>query len=189
MDAHNKEEGYMKRLLIVVDMQKDFVDGALGSREARAIVPRVIEKIKAYKAAGQEVAFTLDTHFDNYMDTMEGKKLPVVHCVRGTSGWELIDELLPYGGMRFEKPAFGSRELGDYVEQGEYDSVELIGLCTDICVISNAMVIKAAAPEIPVQVDASCCAGITPASHTNALNAMAMCQINIVDGSGPQDLR
>lgn len=171
----------MKRLLIVVDMQKDFVDGALGSSRARTIVPHVIDKIKAYEAAGHEVVFTLDTHFDNYMDTREGKKLPVAHCIRGTSGWELIDELLQFGGTRFEKFTFGSRKLGDYVEKGGYDSVELIGLCTDICVISNAMVIQAAAPEVPIQVDASCCAGITPDSHRNALDAMAVCQISIVN--------
>lgn len=179
----------MKRLLIVVDMQNDFVDGALGSREAQAIVPHVMNKIKEYEAAGQEVAFTLDTHFDNYMDTMEGKKLPIVHCVKGTLGWELVEELKHLKGNRFEKFTFGSRELGDYVEKGGYDSVELVGLCTDICVISNAMVIKAATPETTIQVDASCCAGVTPESHKNALNAMQMCHINIVDGSGNQDLR
>lgn len=179
----------MKRLLIVVDMQNDFVNGSLGSREARTIVPHVIDKIKAYEAAGQEVVFTLDTHFDNYADTMEGKKLPVVHCVKGTPGWELVDELKHFAGSRFEKLTFGSRNLGDYVEKGAYDSVELIGLCTDICVISNALVIKAAAPETAIQVDASCCAGVTPRSHKNALDAMQMCHVNIVDGNGKQDLR
>ena len=158
----------MSRLLVVVDMQKDFVDGALGSKEAQAIVPHVIDKIKAYQGAGQEVVFTLDTHFDDYMDTMEGKKLPVIHCVKGTPGWELAEV------------TFGSRELVDYAALGQYESVELVGLCTDICVISNAMLIKAGIPDTPIQVDASCCAGVTPQSHENALNAMKMCHIDII---------
>ena len=122
----------MSRLLVVVDMQKDFVDGALGSKEAQAIVPHVIDKIKAYQGAGQEVVFTLDTHFDDYMDTMEGKKLPVIHCVKGTPGWELAEGLKGFEGKRFEKVTFGSRELADYAALGQYESVELVGLCTDI---------------------------------------------------------
>lgn len=170
----------MGRLLVVVDMQKDFVDGALGSREAAAVIPHVADKIRLYQDAGDEVVFTLDTHFDNYLDTMEGKKLPVPHCVKGTPGWELTEKLKGVKGKRFEKSAFGSRELADYAEAGQYESVELVGLCTDICVISNAMLIKAAAPETPVLVDAACCAGVTPESHENALNAMKMCHIDIV---------
>ena len=170
----------MSRLLVVVDMQKDFVDGALGSKEAQAIVPHVIDKIKAYQGAGQEVVFTLDTHFDDYMDTMEGKKLPVIHCVKGTPGWELAEGLKGFEGKRFEKVTFGSRELADYASLGQYESVELVGLCTDICVISNAMLIKAAAPDTSIQVDGSCCAGVTPQSHHNALSAMGMCHIDIV---------
>ena len=170
----------MSRLLVVVDMQKDFVDGALGSPEARAIVPNVLDKIKAYQDAGDEVVFTLDTHFDDYMDTMEGKKLPVVHCVKGTPGWELVPELRAVPGTRFEKHTFGSRELADYAARGQYDFVELAGLCTDICVISNAMLIKAAVPDTSIQVDGSCCAGVTPQSHHNALSAMGMCHIDIV---------
>ena len=162
----------MSRLLVVVDMQKDFVDGALGSPEARAIVPNVLDKVKAYQDAGDEVVFTLDTHFADYMDTMEGKKLPVVHCVKGTPGWELVPELRGVPGTRFEKHTFGSR--------GRYDFVELVGLCTDICVISNAMLIKAAVPDTSIQVDGSCCAGVTPQSHHNALSAMGMCHIDIV---------
>lgn len=171
----------MNRLLVVIDMQKDFVNGTLGSKEAQAIVPHVIDKVKAYEAAGQEVVYTLDTHFQDYMDTMEGKKLPVIHCVKGTPGWELTEELQHFQGKRFEKVTFGSRELADYVADGAYDSVELIGLCTDICVISNAMLIKAGVPDTPIQVDASCCAGVTPESHVNALNAMKMCHIDIVN--------
>ena len=166
----------MSRLLVVVDMQKDFVDGALGSPEARAIVPNVLDKVKAYQDTGEEVVFTLDTHFDDYMDTMEGKKLPVVHCVKGTPGWELRE----IQGTRFEKNTFGSRELADYAARGKYDAVELVGLCTDICVISNAMLIKAAVPDTTIQVDGACCAGVTPQSHHNALSAMGMCHIDIV---------
>ena len=170
----------MSRLLVVVDMQKDFVDGALGSPEARAIVPNVLDKVKAYRDAGDEEVFTLDTHFDDYMDTMEGRKLPVVHCVKGTPGWELVPELREVPGTRFEKHTFGSRELADYAAVGRYDFVELVGLCTDICVISNAMLIKAAVPDTSIQVDGACCAGVTPQSHRNALSAMGMCHIDIV---------
>ena len=169
----------MKRLLIVVDMQNDFVDGSLGTEEAKAIVPAVCRKIEEYRTAGQDVVFTMDTHFDNYLDTLEGKNLPVVHCIKGTNGWELCPELAGSLGKRFEKPTFGCEELGAYVKNGAYDFVELLGLCTDICVISNAILVKAAAPEIPVAVDSACCAGVTPKSHQNALEAMKMCQITV----------
>lgn len=170
----------MKRLLIVVDMQKDFIDGALGTKEAAAIVPKVKKKIEEYQEAGDEVIFTLDTHEKNYLDTQEGKKLPVAHCVRGTAGWELDDSLKEFQGKRFEKRTFGSTMVGEYVTEREYSSIELVGLCTDICVISNALLIKAYRPEIPLLVDASCCAGVTPESHENALNAMKMCQIEVI---------
>lgn len=170
----------MSRLLIVVDMQKDFVDGALGTAEARAIVPQVMKKIEEYRDRGDEVVFTLDTHMDNYMDTMEGKKLPVPHCIKGTPGWELADAFKDIPGRRFEKPTFGSQELARYVSEGTYDCVELIGLCTDICVISNTLLIKAAVPETPIVVDGRCCAGVTPESHENALKAMKLCHIDIL---------
>lgn len=170
----------MSRILVVVDMQKDFVDGALGSREAAAIVPHVADKMRAYREAGDEVVFTFDTHFEDYPDTMEGKKLPVAHCIKGTAGWEPVQGLGEIKGKRFEKHTFGSRELADYVAAGQYDSVELVGLCTDICVISNAMLIKAAVPDTPIRVDAACCAGVTPESHENALNAMRMCHIDVI---------
>lgn len=170
----------MNRLLIVVDMQKDFVDGALGTKEAQAIVPHVIDKIRQYQNDGDEVVFTLDTHMENYLDTLEGKKLPVIHCVKGTPGWQLTDGLEDFEGKRFEKLTFGSNELAAYVSQGGYDRVELIGLCTDICVISNALLIKAGIPDTPILVDSSCCAGVTPQSHANALEAMKMCHIEIV---------
>lgn len=169
----------MKRLLVVVDMQNDFIEGSLGTKEAAAIVSAVKRKIEDYEKAGDEVVFTMDTHFDNYLDTQEGKNLPVKHCIKGTGGWRLHEELEGFQGRRFEKAAFGSIECGQYAAGGGYDRVELIGLCTDICVISNAMLIKAMAPELPVEVDSTCCAGVTPESHENALSAMKMCQIGV----------
>lgn len=170
----------MKKLLIVVDMQKDFIDGTLGTKEAEAIVPNVKKKIEEYEAAGDEVAFTLDTHETAYLDTQEGKNLPVIHCIKGTEGWELAPSLKEFQGKQFEKNTFGSADLGEYVKGREYESIELIGLCTDICVISNALLIKAFLPETPILVDSSCCAGVTPESHGNALDAMKMCQIKVV---------
>ena len=171
----------MKKLLIVVDMQTDFVTGALGTKEAQAIVPMVAEKIKKAKEDGTDVIFTLDTHEENYLDTQEGKHLPVPHCIKNTEGWMLIPELRPLAGgcMSVEKPTFGSTRLAHIVGRAGYDEIELIGLCTDICVISNAMILKASVPETPISVDASCCAGVTPESHANALAAMKMCQIAI----------
>ena len=169
----------MQDILIVVDMQNDFIDGALGTSEAVAIVPRVLDKIENF---GGKIIFTRDTHQECYMDTQEGKNLPVPHCLRGTPGWELIPQLLPYahGRLCLEKPTFGSVELAHVAAKGNFEEIQLIGLCTDICVISNAMVLKAALPETPISVDASCCAGVTPASHANALEAMKMCQIAIL---------
>lgn len=169
----------MSRLLAVIDMQKDFIDGALGTPEAQAIVPYVAEKIRACLERGDEVVFTLDTHGADYMDTLEGRKLPVPHCIKGTEGWALCRELADIPGRRFEKRTFGSLELADYAAAGQYEEVELAGLCTDICVISNAMLIKAAMPETEVLVDCACCAGVTPESHENALKAMEMCQIQV----------
>ena len=173
----------MKKLLIVVDMQTDFVTGALETKEAQAIVPVVAEKIKKAKEDGTDVIFTLDTHEENYLDTQEGKHLPVPHCIKNTEGWMLIPELRPLAGgcMSVEKPTFGSTRLAHIVGRAGYDEIELIGLCTDICVISNAMILKASVPETPISVDASCCAGVTPESHANALAAMKMCQITITE--------
>jgi len=165
--------------LIVVDMQNDFIDGALGTKEAEAIVGKVKEKIEGFEG---EVIFTRDTHFENYMDTQEGSKLPVPHCIKDSEGWQIRAEL---DALRktpaIDKPTFGSIELMELIKKAEPESITLIGLCTDICVISNAMLIKAALPELPVTVDAACCAGVTPASHKNALEAMKMCQINIIN--------
>lgn len=170
----------MSRLLIVVDMQKDFIDGSLGTPEAAAIVPAVAAKIENYQAAGDTVVFTLDTHGENYLETQEGRNLPVVHCIRGSGGWQLDERLQRYPGRRFEKPAFGSMELADWVRAQDFSEIALVGLCTDICVISNALLVKAALPETPVSVDSRCCAGVTPASHQNALEAMKMCQIRVI---------
>lgn len=169
----------MKKLLAVIDMQNDFVDGSLGTEEAQAIVPGVQALIEQYRDEGQEVVFTLDTHDGGYLDTLEGKNLPVAHCIKGTKGWELCSQLNEYEGKRFEKPTFGCIGLAEYVKEGDYESVELVGLCTDICVISNALLIKAAVPNTPVSVRAGCCAGVTPESHENALKAMSMCQVRI----------
>ena len=169
-----------KRVLVVVDMQNDFIDGALGTKEAEAIVGNVADCIRDFQG---EVVFTRDTHFENYMETQEGKNLPVPHCIKGTNGWEIREELktLMTGEMRiFDKLTFGSVELGQYlVGQGDVEDVTVIGLCTDICVISNALLIKAFLPEVKVTVDSKCCAGVTPQSHEQALEAMKMCQIAI----------
>ncbi|WP_029233741.1 cysteine hydrolase family protein [Butyrivibrio sp. VCB2006] len=173
----------MDKILVVVDMQKDFVTGALGSAEAQQIVPAVVEKVKNFDGT---VVFTRDTHQENYMETQEGKNLPVPHCFEGTDGWEIIPELseLSNGKKIFNKPTFGSKELAQYIKEeadkrnGEL-SVELIGVCTDICVVSNALLIKAYNTEIPVAVDSKCCAGVTPQSHNAALATMKSCQVQV----------
>ena len=171
----------MQDILIVVDMQNDFIDGALGTAEAAAIVPKVVEKVKDFKGT---VIFTRDTHGENYMQTQEGQNLPVPHCIKGSHGWEVCPALEPLRtGLTIDKPTFGSAELGRLILELDakepVGSITLVGLCTDICVISNAMIAKAFLPEVPVTVDAACCAGVTPESHRNALNAMKMCQVRI----------
>ena len=173
----------MKDVLIVVDMQNDFIDGALGTAEAVSIVPNVVEKVKSFPGT---VIFTRDTHTENYLSTQEGRKLPVTHCVKGTPGWQIRAELEALRKTdAVDKPGFGSTALAHMLATKDkaegLSSVTLVGLCTDICVISNAMLIKAALPEVPVIVDAACCAGVTPASHKNALEAMKMCQIDIIN--------
>lgn len=172
----------MKKLLVVVDMQNDFVTGALGTKEAVNIVPNVINKIESELCAGTEVIFTKDTHEENYLSTQEGRNLPIIHCVKNTEGWELIPELVNYAVTNkvIEKPTFGSTRLTMHVANGNYSEVELIGLCTDICVISNALMLKAVNTEMVVRVDSACCAGVNPESHENALEAMKMCQV-VVD--------
>lgn len=169
----------MKEILIVVDMQKDFIDGSLGTPEAVAILPKVADKIRTFEG---EVIYTRDTHPTDYMNTLEGKKLPVPHCIRGTEGWEIAPELFAIqSGVIIDKPTFGSVELGALLQSVNFvetiEKVTLVGLCTDICVLSNALLVKAHLPEVEVVVDASCCAGVTPESHNTALAAMKMCQI------------
>lgn len=169
------------KLLVVVDMQNDFIDGALGTKEAAAIVEAVKKKTDTYRQAGDTIVFTRDTHEADYLETQEGRKLPVAHCIRGTEGWEITAELSAEGCTVIDKPTFGSVDLAHYAGRLEnLESIELVGLCTDICVISNALLLKAALPEVPIAVDASCCAGVTPDSHKNALEAMKMCQIEIL---------
>ena len=166
----------MKKTLIVVDMQNDFIDMALGTPEAVAIVPRVKAKIEACRDAGYEIIYTRDTHGPEYLSTPEGKKLPVEHCIRGTKGWEIADGLYVPGCKIIDKPNFG----WPHWAQEALEDVELIGLCTDICVVSNALIIKATFPDAAVKVDKTCCAGVTPESHEAALITMQMCQIDIV---------
>ena len=172
----------MNKVLVVVDMQKDFVDGALGSAEAVAIVSNVVEKIKSFDGY---IFVTYDTHSEDYLNTSEGEKLPVPHCIKGTDGWELDSQVeTALEGKNFvavEKPTFGSVNLPQLIRNraGEEFSLELIGLCTDICVVSNALVLKANFPENEISVIADCCAGVTPESHNAALQTMKSCQINV----------
>ena len=180
----------MKKLLIVVDMQKDFVDGALGSQEAVAIVDNVVKKIEEFDG---DIIVTYDTHPENYMETQEGKNLPVPHCIKGTDGWKLdskVQAALDKKGFKaIEKPTFGSTALMHHVAAlagqkgfigGKGMTVELCGVCTDICVVSNALLVKAFFPEAQVRVDSACCAGVTPERHSAALETMASCQIDIL---------
>ena len=173
----------MSKVIVVVDMQNDFLDGSLGTVEAQSMLPKLIQKLaKVQKERSADLVFTMDTHPTDYLQTAEGCKLPVEHCIKGTAGWEIVPQLSAFKATAravVEKPTFGSVELPQVV--ADYDEIELVGLCTDICVISNALLLKAFYPEKPIRVDASCCAGVTPESHANALAAMEMCQIDIVD--------
>lgn len=181
----------MKKILVVVDMQNDFITGSLGTKEAVAIVPNVLDKIKEYDI--NDVCVTRDTHQADYMTTNEGKHLPVEHCIEGTWGWELEDSVKEAvkGAKTVNKPTFGSTKLASMLAKVYEElpvskngikefSVELIGLCTDICVVSNALLLKAQMPEIIISVDSNCCAGVTPESHEAALTTMRMCQIEVV---------
>lgn len=182
----------MKKILIVVDMQNDFVDGALGTTEAQKIVKSVVEKIKAYHQEGDTVYFTQDTHGEDYLDTQEGRNLPIKHCIKGTKGWALVPDVdvlketlktTSNEAIVFEKEVFGSQRLAAFLKEkfgvGNGVEFEIVGLCTDICVLSNAIVLKTYMPQANIKVDASCCAGVTPESHKNALDAMKMCHIQI----------
>ncbi len=164
------------KYLIVVDMQVDFITGSLGSKLAEAIVPNVVEKVKNFEG---KVIFTRDTHFENYMNTQEGKKLPVEHCIKNTDGWQICDELKPYASEVIDKITFGSVDLPDILKD-DVEEIELCGLCTDICVISNAMILKATFPEVKITVDSNCCAGVSVESHNTALDAMKAVQIEVV---------
>ncbi len=175
----------MRKILIVIDMQNDFIDAALGTKEAVAIVDAVKEKIRSYPS--ENVIATMDTHGENYLKTQEGKYLPVPHCIRGSEGWKIrpdIEELLK-GAKIYEKPTFGSTALAadlKALSEREEIELELVGLCTDICVVSNALLLKAAMPEVKISTDAACCAGVTPEKHLAALETMRSCQIQIVNG-------
>lgn len=172
----------MRNILIVVDMQKDFIDGSLGTKEAEAIVPAVVRKIGEYRA--DDVYATRDTHPVNYLETQEGKYLPLEHCIEGTEGWQIrpeIAELIKTDHI-YDKPSFGSVELAEYMKklsENEDISIELVGLCTDICVVSNALMLKAFMPETAISVDPACCAGVTPQKHEAALETMQSCQIQM----------
>lgn len=167
-------------ILVVVDMQNDFIDGALGTPEAVAIVPYVKQLIENFPG---KVLFTRDTHFDNYLQTQEGRNLPVKHCIQGTEGWQIRKELDALRRTEaIDKLTFGASDLIAVLQKETHiDQITFCGLCTDICVISNVMLTKAFFPEIPLTVDAAGCAGVTPESHKNALNAMRVCQVNIVN--------
>lgn len=168
------------KILVVVDMQNDFIDGALGTPEAVAIVPYVKKVIQNFDG---KILFTRDTHFANYLNTQEGKNLPVPHCVKGTPGWEIHPELDALRATEpIDKLTFGSSTLPEILKNEDHiESITFIGLCTDICVISNVMLTKAFFPEIPIFVDAKACAGVTVDSHKNALAAMKMCQVNVIN--------
>lgn len=177
----------MKQVLAVIDMQVDFVNGSLGTKEAEGIVQNVVKKIQNWDGP---VYATRDTHEENYLETQEGTHLPVVHCVRNTPGWEIVPEvaaaLKEKHSVIIDKPTFGSLTLAEQLKmlnQKEPISIELIGLCTDICVVSNALLLKANMPEVPISVDASCCAGVTPASHQAAIETMRSCQIKVLNGN------
>ncbi len=179
---YRKRELTMRDLLLVVDMQNDFIDGALGTAEAVKIVPNVKKKIENFDGL---VLFTRDTHYENYMETQEGKNLPVPHCIEGTKGWEIREELEALRTTEaIDKLTFGSSELGEILiqldEEEKISSITVIGLCTDICVISNVMIAKAFLPEVPVIVDANCCAGVSVETHENALKAMEVCQVKVI---------
>jgi len=170
----------MKKLLIVVDMQNDFITGALGSLQAQEILPKVKDKVAEHRKNGDDIIFTRDTHDENYLSTQEGRRLPVIHCLEGSEGHKISSELDTEGCMGFDKPTFGSLTLSKEVAKRGYDEIELCGLCTDICIVSNALILKAELPETKVTVDPDCCAGVTDAGHRAALMTMKMCQVEVI---------
>lgn len=171
---------FCMKVLVVIDMQNDFIDGELGTEEAKEIVPKVKEKILKYRKNGNEVVFTRDTHDQEYLFTAEGKALPTKHCIKGTHGWQITSELDASGCKIINKSTFGSVELSEYLSyETEICEAELVGLCTDMCVISNALLLKAFLPECRIAVDSSCCAGSDTKSHEQALKVMEKCQVEI----------
>ena len=170
----------MSKLFVVIDMQNDFVYGSLGSDEARSIVPTVRALVDEWRASGEEIVFTRDTHGEDYFSTQEGQRLPVAHCKKGTDGWQIIDGLHQVERV-FDKPVFGSEELCAYVRAGDYKEITLIGVCTDICVLSNAVLIKTACPSAVVRVVANACAGTSVAAHEAALQVLSSVQVEILD--------
>ncbi len=185
--ALKKGDSIMSKILLVVDMQNDFIDGSLGTEEAVKILPNVINKIKNFQG---NIIYTRDTHNEEYLSTQEGQNLPIEHCIENTLGWELqkdIKELAEESNSPvYNKDTFGSKELvhelSNIASKEDIEEIQLVGLCTDICVISNALTIKSFLPEVKISVDANCCAGVTPESHQNALDAMKICQIRIING-------
>ena len=180
----------MSKVLVIVDMQNDFLTGALKNDEGVKVIPHIRKKL-AEAAPDTIICFTRDTHFNDYLTTEEGRNLPVTHCIYGTDGWQITDELnpfnpgstLPLNTYVFDKYTFGSQQFASFLSENSarIEEVELVGVCTDICVISNALLAKAALPNIPIYVDAAGCAGVTPASHDTALEAMKMCHIHIIN--------
>ena len=169
-------------VLVVIDMQNDFIDGAMGNAAAVAVLPPVREKVAAYREMGAPVVFTRDTHDEDYRRTREGREQPVIHCIKGTHGWQITDQLDTAGAVTVDKTAFGSLALpGVIAELPQVSGVEVVGVCTDVCVISNVLILKAAFPEWPITVDASCCAGCTPEGHRHALEVMKACRITVVN--------
>lgn len=168
------------KVLVVVDMQNDFINGSLGTSEAIQIVPQVINKINDFENSQDVIIYTKDTHYEDYLTTPEGLKLPIKHCIKGTFGWEIPNDIYLKDKLVFEKETFGSLDLIDYLKQIEFDEIHFIGLCTDICVVSNVLLAKANFPNKKIIVDAGCCAGVTIKSHHEALNTMKMCQIDIM---------
>lgn len=166
----------MKKTLIIIDMQNDFIDGSLGTDEAVKIVPNVRKKIEEYRSNSDEIIFTRDTHGEDYLNTPEGKKLPVVHCVKNTHGWQIADGLDVPDAIHIDKPSLGYTHWDKFC----FEKIELVGLCTDICVVSNALILKALFPNAEISVDSACCAGVTPETHNSALATMKMCQIDVV---------
>jgi nicotinamidase-related amidase len=181
------------KYLIMVDMQNDFIDGALGTAEAVGIVDQVVRKVQDAQLNGTKIIFTQDTHPLDYLETQEGRHLPVEHCIEGTDGWKIHDSLAKHAenSLVFTKDTFGSKQLAEYLLDSHLknpiDEIGLCGLCTDICVISNALLIKAFLPEVEIKVDAGCCAGVSPETHNSALAVMKACQIGIIDGTDGTD--